>query len=155
MNVTLRKVTNDTFRECIGLQVAGSQKGFVASNMYSLAEAQADGVSNPRAIYADDQVVGFIMYDFEPKENRGYVPRLMVDEDYQGSGYGRSAMQQVIDLFRSNPDCAEIYTSIHPENERAKGLYVSLGFELTGEVDDGEAVLLMDLRGRSVERAAA
>jgi diamine N-acetyltransferase len=149
MNVTLRKVTNDTFRECIGLQVAESQKGFVASNMYSLAEAQADGVSNPRAIYAGERMVGFIMYDFEPKEDRGYITRLMVDKEHQGNGYGRAAMQQVIDLFKSNPDCAEIYTSIHPENERAKGLYVSLGFELTGEIDDGEAVLLMDLRTSS------
>ena len=54
-------------------------------------------------------------------------------------------MQQVIDLFKGNPDCREIYTSIHPENKRAEGLYVSLGFALTGEIDDGEAVLLMSI----------
>ena len=145
MDVTLRKVTNDTFRECIGLKVAESQKNYVAPNVYSLAEAQADGVSNPRAIYADERMVGFIMYDFEPKERRGYITRLMVDEKHQGHGYGRAAMQQVIDLFKGNPDCREIYTSIHPENKRAEGLYVSLGFALTGEIDDGEAVLLMSI----------
>ena len=146
MNVTLRKVNNDTFRECIGLTVGEDQEGFVASNMFSLAEAQADGVSNPRAIYAGEQMVGFIMYDFEPKEDRGYITRLMVDVAHQGNGYGRAAMLQVIDLFKANPDCKEIYTSVAPANERAKGLYQRLGFELTGEVDDGEEVLLMDLR---------
>ena len=146
MSITLRKPDNDTFHECIKLQVADDQKGFVASNMFSLAEAYADGVSNARAIYADEQMVGFIMYDFEPKENCGYITRLMVDAAHQGNGCGRAAMQQVIELFKANPDCSEIYTSVVPRNERAKGLYLSLGFELTGEVDDGEEVLLIDLR---------
>jgi len=143
MSVTLKKLTNDTFRECISLKVAPEQENYVASNMYSLAEAQADGVSNPRAIYADDQMVGFIMYDFEPKESRGYITRLMVDQRFQRRGYGRSAVQQVIERFRDNPACKEIYTSIHPENEGASKLYQSLGLILTGEMEDGEAVLRM------------
>jgi len=42
MTITLRKLTNDTFRECIGLKVATGQENYVASNVYSLAEAQAD-----------------------------------------------------------------------------------------------------------------
>jgi len=145
MIVTLRKVTNDTFRECIQLEVREDQKHFVASNMFSLAEAQADGVSNPRAIYADEQMVGFIMYDFEPEENRGYITRLMVAQEHQRNGYGRAAMEQVIDLFKANPNCKEIITSIHPENESARTLYLSLGLELTGEIDEGEAVLLMKI----------
>jgi len=148
--VRLRRVTNDTFRECIGLQVAEGQRDFVASNVFSLAEAQADGVSQPRAIYAGEKMVGFIMYDFEPKEARGYITRLMIAEGEQRKGYGRAAMRQVIGLFAANPDCKEIYTSIHPENEGAKALYLNLGFELTGEVTDGEAVLLM-----SIERSDA
>lgn len=146
MDVDLREITMDNFAECIRLHVAENQRSFVASNVYSLAEAKADGVSNPFAIYASEQMVGFIMYDFEPKEDRGYITRLMVDVAHQGNGYGRAAMLQVIDLFKANPDCKEIYTSVAPANERAKGLYQRLGFELTGEVDDGEEVLLMDLR---------
>ena len=143
MAVTLRKLTNDTFRECIDLKVSDDQQGFVASNMYSLAEAQADGVSNPRAIYSGKQMVGFIMYDFEPKDSRGYVTRLMVDAAYQGSGYGRAAMQQAIELFKANPDCREIVTSVVPKNAAALHLYTSLGFEDTGKIDNGEMVLKM------------
>lgn len=66
MNVTLRDVTMENFHECIKLNVREEQKNFVASNTFSLAEAKADGVSDPLAIYLDDQMVGFIMYDFEP-----------------------------------------------------------------------------------------
>jgi diamine N-acetyltransferase len=61
MAVTLQDITMDNFRECIQLRVGEAQKDFVASNMYSLAEAQADKVSNPLAIYAGDEMVGFIM----------------------------------------------------------------------------------------------
>jgi len=148
VDITLRKVTNDTFRECIALKVRDDQKGFVASNVYSLAEAQADGVSIPRAIYADERMVGFIMYDFEPKEDRGYITRLMVAADHQGNGHGRAAMRQVIDLFKENPACKEIQISVVPENVAARSLYLGLGFELTGEIDEGEEVLRMRLNGR-------
>jgi len=145
MNITLREITMANFRECLTLELDERQKNFVASNMYSLAEAKADGVSNPRAVYADEQLVGFIMYDFNTDEKRGYITRLMVDKGHQGHGYGRAAMQQVIDRFKANPDCREIYTSVDPENDVAKGLYVRLGFTLTGEVVDGEAVLRMPI----------
>jgi len=145
MSITLREITMANFRECLALTLDERQKNFVASNVYSLAEAKADGVSDPRAIYADEQLVGFIMYDFDTDEKRGYITRLMVDKGHQGHGYGRAALQQVIDRFKANPDCREIYTSVAPENDVAKGLYVLLGFTLTGEVEDGEAVLRMPI----------
>jgi diamine N-acetyltransferase len=143
MNLTLRDITNSNFRECIGLKVAEGQNSFVASNMYSLAEAKADGVSDPYAIYADDQMVGFIMYDFEPGEDRGYITRLMIDARFQGRGYGRQAISQVIDRLKAIPECREIQTGYMPGNEAAKRLYESLGFVKLGEDEDGEILTRM------------
>ncbi len=82
------------FRECIRLSVADDQRGFVAYNMYSLAEAKADGVSNPLAIYTGETMVGFIMYCFEADSGTGCIGRLMVAADHQRRGYGRSAMSR-------------------------------------------------------------
>jgi len=146
MNVTLHEITMENFAECIRLNVGPEQRDFVASNVYSLAEAKADGVSNPLAIYAEEQMVGFTMYDFEPKEARGYITRLMIDVRFQKNGHGRAAMQQVIDRLRSNPACAEIQTSYAPENAVAARLYADLGFRQTGETIDGETVVRMPLR---------
>ena len=73
MTTMLPDITNDNFRQCIDLKVAKDQKGFVASNMFSLAEAKADGVSNPYAIYADEQMVGFVMVEFEPTGSTGWL----------------------------------------------------------------------------------
>ncbi|MFC2108359.1 GNAT family N-acetyltransferase [Candidatus Bipolaricaulota bacterium] len=141
MTITLREITMENFYECIKLTVNEDQKNFVASNTFSLAEAQADGVSIPRAIYAGDQMVGFIMYDFELKEDRGYISRLMVDSRFQGNGYGRAAMDQIIDRLKDIPSCREIQTSYAPENIAAAKLYESLGFEQTGDEIDGETIV--------------
>ena len=149
MDVTLREITMESFRECIRLEVAEDQKGFVASNVFSLAEAKVDGVSNPLSIYAGDRMVGFIMYDFEPKESRGYISRLMVDVRFQGKGYGRAAMGQVTGRFKEIPECREIQTSFAPANAIAERLYASLGFERTGEVVDGEIVVRRQLTAQS------
>jgi diamine N-acetyltransferase len=117
-----------------------------ATNVFSLAEAKADGVSNPLAIYAGEQMVGFIMYDFEPKEDRGYLSRLMIDARFQRNGYGRAALTQVLDRLKAIPACREIRTSFAPGNVAAEGLYLSLGFEPTGETVDEEIVVRMRVR---------
>ncbi len=141
----LREITMDNFRTCIGLRVADDQQRFVASNVYSLAEAKADGVSNPFAIYANNEMVGFIMYDFAPQESRGHITRLMVDARFQGRGYGRAAMTEVIGRLKRKPGIRDIRTSFHPDNRIADALYTSLGFKRTGEVDDGEIVACLNL----------
>ena len=49
-NVTLRKITPDNFEECLGLKVADTQKGLVAPNMKSLAEAYVYPGMHPYAV---------------------------------------------------------------------------------------------------------
>jgi diamine N-acetyltransferase len=144
--LSLREITTDNFRECIGLEVAENQHGFVASNMYSLAEAKADGVSIPLGIYANDKMVGFTMYCFDTDSGMGYIDRLMVDESHQGQGYGRFAMTEVIERLKNVPGCEKICTSFVPENHVAEGLYQSLGFQRTGEMDAGEVVMILSVK---------
>jgi diamine N-acetyltransferase len=126
--------------------VADHQRNFVAPNVYSLAEAKVDGVSNPLAIYADGQMVGFTMYCFEPESGIGYIDRLMVAAEHQGRGYGRAAMTEVIERLQSTPGCRRIRTSFEPTNAVASALYESLGFRKTGEIDEGELVMVLEIR---------
>ena len=143
--IELREITMENFRECIRLSVAESQRGFVAHNMYSLAEAKADGVSSPRAIYSGDAMVGFTMYRFDAESGTGCIDRLMVAADHQGRGYGRAAMIQVIDRLWNTPGCRRIRTSFKSTNAVAEALYESLGFRKSGEVDEGELVTILEL----------
>jgi diamine N-acetyltransferase len=145
MTVTLREITMDNFIECIRLSLGETQKNYVASNMFSLAEAQADKVSNPFAIYVGEQMVGFIMYDYNVGERRGYLSRLMVDARFQEKGYARAALAEVMDRLERMPGIRDIQTSFHPDNHVAESLYAGFGLTRTGELVDGEVVVRLKL----------
>ncbi len=108
MTITLREITMVNFRECLSLKLAPGQEDFVASNMFSLAEAKADGVSEPLAIYSDETMVGFTMYWYDENNRRGFIDRLMVDHRFQGKGYGREAMIEVIRRLKQKPGINQI-----------------------------------------------
>jgi len=154
-SIELCEITMKNFRECIDLSVAEDQRGFVASNMYSLAEAKADGVSNPLAIYSGDTMVGFIMYCFDAASSIGYIDRLMVAADHQRRGYGRAAMAEVTSRLRNTPGCLVIRTSFDPTNVVADALYHSLGFRKTGEIDHGEIVVVLEVDAKEQENSVA
>jgi diamine N-acetyltransferase len=66
-----------------------------------------------------------------------------VDQQYQGRGYGRAAMEEIIRQLRDRSDRQEIFTSYEPDNHVAAKLYRSLGFEDTGRVENGELVVCL------------
>ena len=142
--VSLRPLTKENWEDAIHLHVRKDQKNFVASNLYSIAEARFNPELTPMGIYAGETMVGFLMYGLEPEKNRWWLVRLMIDERYQGKGYGREAMREVIGLLRQNPGCDRIYLSYEPENITAEMLYKSFGFRATGEMEDGEKVVVLE-----------
>jgi diamine N-acetyltransferase len=136
MNITLREVTRENFWPCILLKSA-EYKGYhlfeehVTSNAFSLAQAKVEPEWIPKAIYADEQLVGFAMYGTESKHNIPFITRLIIDYKHQRKGYGKAAMRLIIEELRSLGN-QEIYTSIVSTNEAAKELYTSIGFRDTG-----------------------
>ncbi len=157
--IELKKITEENFRECIGLQIKDEQKGFVATNVKSLAQAWVAHenqlcVPMPFAIYDDDTMVGFVMlayfeYDADkPDESEIYtIWRFMIDKQHQGKGFGKAAMSKVLDYIKSYPygQAKKVVLSYEPENAVAKALYVSFGFKETGEIEDGEVVAQLQL----------
>ena len=141
MGITLKPITRANWQEAIKLKVAENQRGFVASNLYSIAEAQFYDDVFPCAIYADSQMVGFVMYgQDDEKPGDWWVIRLMVDEKYQAQGYGRAALAQALTQIKAKPNVSEIRISFEPSNQVAAKLYAAVGFEDTGETIEGETV---------------
>ncbi|WP_027631882.1 GNAT family N-acetyltransferase [Clostridium hydrogeniformans] len=150
--VELRKITYDNFNECIKLEPNEEQKNYVASNIYSIAEAYVALTNNecipmPYALYNDDIMVGFIMLSYgeddkNKDENVYGIWRFMIDKKYQGKGYGKEAMEKALGLIKTFPHgkASTVYLSYEPENIVAKSLYASFGFEETGEIEEEEAV---------------
>jgi diamine N-acetyltransferase len=146
MNIILREITPQNFRQCIDLKVADGQESFVAANLMSIAQAKIYPTANPLAVYHEDEMVGFVMYGFDTDEEHFYLGRLMIDAQHQGKGYGKAATLAVIERMKQIEDCREIYLSFVPENIGAEKLYSSVGFERTGKTsEDGEVVMKFSL----------
>lgn len=141
MEISLHEITLENFNECVNLKVSESQTKFVASNVYSIAQSKIYPTVDPLAVYSGDEMVGFVMFGFDIKEDRFFLVRLMIDEKQQGKGFGKGATLEVIKRLKQNEDCKEIYLSFVPENAKAEKLYKSVGFERTGEVSEGEIVM--------------
>lgn len=154
MSLELRPVTVENWNSLIKLKVREDQKNFVASNLYSIAEAQFgfDDEGHwrlfPFGLYVEDEPVGFAMtgLNYAHSHFQGLILRLMVDEKYQGKGYGRAAMKSMLEMFQTDKNISSVCITYEPENEAARKLYASLGFEETGELMENEVVALLRLR---------
>jgi len=154
MNITLRPI-DDSNREAVLALTVREDQPFVAPNDVSLrqaaeTEAEAPGVARPFAIYADEELVGFCMFAFNPEdedeEDRYYLWRFMIDQRFQGKGYGQAALDAIIRYFKDN-GADRLYLSTEPENERGLHVYHKAGFRETGVIDDGEAIMMRMLKG--------
>ena len=143
----LVEIDRYNYLSVMDLSVSPEQKDFVASNQYSLAQAYAQPECVPFALYAENRPVGFAMYSLDEDDHQFWIYRLMIDQRYQGVGYGREAMELLIDRIRglSDEDHNRIYISFEPENTVAKTLYESLGFKPDGRVLYGEIVYYLAL----------
>lgn len=115
--IQLRKIGEKNFRDILDLCVRDDQKSFVAPNDISLIEAfiaiSHHGKAFPFGIYDGDIPVGFCMIGFGADEDWEDAPavakdnynlwRLMIDERYQGKGYGKAAMKRILEFIADKP----------------------------------------------------
>jgi diamine N-acetyltransferase len=163
--IRLEKVNDNNFVDLMKLEVAESQKDYVASNTVSMAQAYAVNASGRFVqcfgIYDGDTAVGFAMIGHHSEEYNGmaeiyrhsyYLWRFMIDHRFQGKGFGRDALNLLLDYVLSFPDGEEDTwsTSYDQENEAARHLYASFGFAPNGEKDsdyeDAEEVAVLPLK---------
>ena len=153
MTVTLQPITRDNLWAVVELKRHPGQEAFVADNIDSIANASVEPTFVPLAVYAGEDLVGFAMYGQHPPDTGAWwVIRLMIDRGHQGKGYGRAAMEAVIAMMADRVGCEEMMTSFNPANAVALGLYTSLGFQPTGEIEDGEPLVRLRLADRQSHR---
>jgi len=143
--VTLREITAETLRPILKLSVTPVQESFVAPNSVSIAEAHFANDAWFRGVYADDTAVGFVMLSLQPDRPYYYLWRFMIDQRYQGLGFGRRAMKQVIDFVRQQPRAGALILSYVREEGGPGDFYAGLGFVDTNEEHDGEWVMRLEL----------
>ncbi len=143
--VTLREITQETLQAILNLKVAPHQQPFVASNAVSLAQAHFYSFAWYRAIYADETPVGFMMLADQPEKPQYFLWRLMLAAEHQGKGYGRRAIELLVEYVKTRPNATELLVSYHPGEGGPRDFYHKLGFQETGRIEEDEVVLRLPL----------
>jgi diamine N-acetyltransferase len=149
--ITLREMTPENFRSVLELKVAPDQRGFIATNDRSIAEAHFSDQAWYRAIYADETPVGFVMLADETVGKRENplccsLWRFMIDASYQRMGFGSRGLALGVEHVRSHPQATMLITSYVPGNRSAEKFYLKFGFRPhLGPNTTGEIELIYDL----------
>ena len=147
INLKLKPVCNENRKEVLRLQVLPEQKGFIETVEQCLGEAAQNKRWRPFGVYDGHLLVGFAMYgyffwEYLP-DGRLWMDRLLIDARYQGKGYGKAALNCLLNRLALNYPKKRIHLSVYKENTHAIRLYESFGFRFTGERDaKGEAVMV-------------
>ena len=144
MNITLKPIDEGNFLDAFHLQLRDDQTQYVSHPIRSLAQAYVyRNQCQPFGIYADARMVGYVMviYDYDVPEYD--IWHMMIDKDFQGNGYGKAAMQEVLRYISSKPfePSQTVLITCNPENKIAYNLYQQIGFSETGRSDDDELEL--------------
>jgi diamine N-acetyltransferase len=143
--VSLREISGETVRTICRLDVNEEQKHFVAPNAVSIAEAYFEPKAWFRAIFADEIPVGFVMVYDDPDGPEYFLWRYMIDARFQKLGFGKRAMDLLIEHIRTRPGAHELKLSCHPGEDGPEPFYRKYGFTLTGEWLGDEAVMRIDV----------
>jgi diamine N-acetyltransferase len=149
-DVSLREITKQTVRAICRLEVAPEQRGLLAPNSVSIAEAYFESKAWLRAVYLGEDPVGFVML-YDDRGDRTHEPeyylwRFMIAAEHQRKGCGRRALELVVEHVRGLPGATTLLCSCIPASAGGpEPFYLAFGFEPTGEVDGDEIVLRLNL----------
>ncbi|MCX6374020.1 MAG: GNAT family N-acetyltransferase [Actinobacteria bacterium] len=147
-DIELHLVDAANWRACADLEVAAEQRDFVSPVTRYLCLCHYGGLWQPLAVYAADEVVGFVMWAVEPGDRSGWIGGLVIDKARQRKGYGRATVEALARRLLDSGDCDSCALSYSPHNAVARDLYLSLGFVETGEMEDDEVVARLSPAGR-------
>jgi diamine N-acetyltransferase len=152
MKVQLNCVTRENWEEALALKAKKEQSNFVPQVAVSLAKVyikpEGDNIVYlPFAIYDNEIMVGFIMHAYDEKTTNMYwINGFIIDERYQGIGYGRAALTEMVQwIAKRFTICKEIRLTVYRDNENARELYKSFGFLPTGDVYGEEDVWFLSI----------
>jgi len=152
--IEFRKVNRKDLGTVCALKVAPEQESYVSPNVMTMAEAQFEPGALVRAMWDADHPVGLIAMlrpsaypedqDIVVRRDAAYVWRLMVDQNFQGQGFGRLALEEA---KRTSIDwgyeAMTLTAGVGPHS--AIPIYQKYGFELTGRRlwdDEGELEMI-------------
>jgi ribosomal protein S18 acetylase RimI-like enzyme len=141
-NITLKRATLEDFNEVFNIERSANSSTYFART----TEKEAKEYLTNDVVYLIKRgniVVGIVSFENKTAEH-AHISGLVVKPEFHGQGIGRQAMASVLAELK---DRKRIDLTVHPHNNPAVGLYLSLGFIIESWKDnhfgDGEPRLVM------------
>jgi len=143
LEVVLEPVDRRNYRKLFTMQLRPEQTRFVTPPRWTLARCYVSLFGDrfkhlPHLIVAAGEVVGYSTTVCDPASADDYwIDDIMIVAEHQGKGYGRAAVAETIRMIAARyPRCRAVQLTCFRANTDAAALYKSLGFELTGGIDE-------------------
>ena len=137
--IRLTEVTEDNWLEAAGLSVKDSQKNYVAPVTGILARGYVYQDCNARiyVIEKDGTIVGVSLVREFTDEPLGYdLQQFMIDQRYQGKGYGSEALGLILNELRKEGHYDHVEVCVKKDDSAAIRLYEKNGFVDSGYIDE-------------------
>ena len=137
--IKLTDVTEENWMKVLSLSVREDQKKYLAPPVGVLARAYVyrDCNAKVRIIQKDDTVIGLALTREFTDEPLGYeLQQFMIDQRYQGKGYGYEALALIIDELKAEGHYDHVEVCVKMEDVEAIHVYEKLGFTDTGYIDE-------------------
>ena len=114
--------------------IGTTTEGHSCCNAISIAEAKYYPEMHPNAIYNNNVLIGFFMYQrAENQADTATICRFMIDYQFQQKGLEEKSFEHILRGLKIQ-GVRKVVIIIDNANENAKNLYLSFGFHFTGEI---------------------
>lgn len=136
--IRLTEITEENWLAAASLSVKEEQKRFLAPAIGILARGYVYRSCNARVrvIENDGTIVGLALVREFTDEPLGYdLQQFMIDENYQGKGYGSAALALILEELRAEGRFDHVEVCVKKDDAAAIRLYEKHGFTDSGYVD--------------------
>lgn len=137
--IRLAEVTEENWLDIADLSVNDDQRRFVAPAIGILARGYVYRDCNARiyAIENDGTIVGAALVREFADEPLGYdLQQFMIDQRYQGNGYGSAALALILDELRKEGRYDHVEVCVKKDDTAAIHLYEKHGFADSSYIDE-------------------
>lgn len=109
--------------------------GHFCCNAISIAEAKYHPELYPNAIYNNNVLIGFFLYQrTENQAEEATIRRFMIDDRFHRNGVEEKALEHILRGLKIQ-GVKKVVLITDDGNENAKNLSLSFGFHCTGKID--------------------